>query len=119
MSRNTLILLQALGRRDYNRHVYRRHLMKQLIALGMAATGLALAGTHLVSAKTGAQTPKAPKTSMTFFITSVGSGKGGDLGGLKGADQHCQQLATAVGAGDRTWHAYLSTSAGGGQPAVN
>jgi hypothetical protein len=56
---------------------------------------------------------------MTFFITSVGSGKGGDLGGLAGADQHCQQLAKAAGAGNHTWHAYLSTSAAGGKPAVN
>ena len=46
---------------------------------------------------------------MTFFVTSVGSGKGADLGGLGGADRHCQQLANAVGAGSKTWHAYLST----------
>jgi hypothetical protein len=48
---------------------------------------------------------------MTFFITSVGSGKGADLGGLEGADRHCQALATAVGAGNRTWRAYLSAHA--------
>ncbi|MEY4099379.1 MAG: hypothetical protein RL300_550, partial [Pseudomonadota bacterium] len=48
---------------------------------------------------------------MTFFVTSTGTGKGGDLGGLEGADRHCQALATAVGAGDRTWRAYLSTQA--------
>lgn len=46
---------------------------------------------------------------MTFFITSAGPGKGGDLGGLAGADRHCQALASAAGAGDRTWRAYLST----------
>jgi hypothetical protein len=46
---------------------------------------------------------------MTFFITSAGSGKGADLGGIKGADQHCQALAKAVGAGNHTWHAYLSS----------
>lgn len=46
---------------------------------------------------------------MTFFITSVGPGKGGDLGGLEGADRHCQTLASAAGAGNRTWRAYLST----------
>ncbi len=45
---------------------------------------------------------------MGFFVTSVGSGKGGDLGGLAGADAHCQKLATAAGAGKRTWRAYLS-----------
>jgi hypothetical protein len=47
--------------------------------------------------------------SISFFVTSVGVGNGGDLGGLDGADTHCQQLAEAAGAGDRTWRAYLST----------
>ena len=56
---------------------------------------------------------------MTFFITSSGSGKGAELGGLAGADQHCQALAKAAGAGRRTWHAYLSTSASGGHAAIN
>jgi hypothetical protein len=56
---------------------------------------------------------------MTFFVTSVGSGKGADLGGLAGADQHCQSLAKAAGAGNRAWRAYLSNSAAGGAPAVN
>jgi hypothetical protein len=56
---------------------------------------------------------------MSFFITSAGSGKGADLGGLAGADQLCQTLAQAAGAGSRTWRAYLSTTAAGGQPAVN
>src|SRR4051812_16724829 len=56
---------------------------------------------------------------MTFFITSVGSGNGAALGGTAGADQHCQQLAKAAGAGNRTWRAYLSTSAADGKPAVN
>ena len=46
---------------------------------------------------------------MSFFVTSVGSGKGGDLGGLEGADRHCQTLAQSAGAGNRTWRAYLST----------
>ena len=49
---------------------------------------------------------------MSFFVTSVGLGKGGDLGGLEGADRHCLALATAAGAGQRTWRAYLSTSGG-------
>src|SRR5438034_5700187 len=56
---------------------------------------------------------------ISFFITSAGTGKGADLGGLAGADQHCQALAQAAGAGDRTWHAYLSTQASGAQAAVN
>jgi hypothetical protein len=62
---------------------------------------------------------QAQQTSMTFFITSVGPGKGADLGGLDGADRVCQALAQAVGAGDRTWRAYLSTQAVGGAQAVN
>ena len=53
----------------------------------------------------------AQEHTMSFFITSAGLGKGGDLGGLDGADTHCQQLAEAAGAGDRTWRAYLSTEA--------
>jgi hypothetical protein len=56
---------------------------------------------------------------MSFFVTSVGLGNGANLGGLAGADRHCQALATAAGGGSKTWHAYLSVSASGGQPAVN
>ena len=56
---------------------------------------------------------------MTFFVTSVGTGKGGDLGGLAGADAHCTMLAQAAGSTGKTWRAYLSTQARPGQPAVN
>jgi hypothetical protein len=56
---------------------------------------------------------------MSFFITSVGSGSGADLGGLEGADRHCQGLAEAAGTGDRTWRAYLSTINSDGGGAVN
>lgn len=59
------------------------------------------------------------KSVTTFFVTSMGPGRGGDLGGLAGADAHCQQLAQADGSGDHTWRAYLSTSAAPGQPAVH
>lgn len=69
-----------------------------LAALSLGAGGLA----HAQSA-----------AEMTFFVTSVGSGKGADFGGLAGADKHCQALATAVGAGGKTWHAYLSTQGAG------
>jgi hypothetical protein len=62
---------------------------------------------------------QAQQTTMTFFITSVGLGNGADLGGLEGADRHCQSLAQAVGAGGPTWHAYLSTQAVAGAQAVN
>jgi hypothetical protein len=58
----------------------------------------------------------AQQANMSFFVTSVGLGKGADLGGLAGADAHCQALAAKVGAGTKTWHAYLSTQ---GDNAVN
>nr|WP_235002644.1 hypothetical protein [Rhizobacter sp. OV335] len=56
---------------------------------------------------------------MSFFVTSANPGKGADLGGLAGADQYCKALATAVGAGDRDWRAYLSADASGGTTPVN
>jgi hypothetical protein len=60
-----------------------------------------------------------PTNPMSFFLTSAGSGKGADLGGLAGADRQCQSLAEAAGAGGKTWRAYLSTQASGGGNAVN
>jgi len=77
--------------------------------IGLAAAGLALAGCATT------QAPQRDAKAMTFFVTSTGPGKGADLGGLAGADQHCQKLATAAGAAPRTWRAYLSTQA----PALN
>jgi hypothetical protein len=59
---------------------------------------------------------QAQQNTMSFFVTSKGVGRGGDLGGLAGADAHCQSLAIAAGAGGKTWHAYLSTQGSG---AVN
>jgi hypothetical protein len=67
----------------------------------------------------GSVAARAQSANMSFFITSVGPGKGGDLGGLAGADRHCQQLAQAAGAGGKTWHAYLSTQSAEGTSAVN
>lgn len=61
----------------------------------------------------------AQDAEMSFFLTSAGSGVGADLGGLEGADRHCQTLAQAAGAGDRTWHAYLSTTGAAGVNARN
>ncbi len=66
-----------------------------------------------------AQPAQAQSGSASFFLTSAGPGKGADLGGVEGADKHCQSLAQATGAGTRTWHAYLSTQAADGKPAVN
>ena len=59
------------------------------------------------------------KTGMSFFVTSAGPGQGADLGGLAGADKQCQTLATAAGAGNRTWHAYLSQQPTANVPGVN
>jgi hypothetical protein len=64
----------------------------------------------------GAASAQAQQADMTFFVTSVGSGNGANLGGLAGADKHCQDLAAAAGAGGHTWHAYMSTQGAG---AVN
>lgn len=73
----------------------------------------------LALAQDGEQQGGAQRHPMTFFVTSVGMGDGANLGGLAGADGHCQALATAMGGGNHTWHAYLSTQAKNGQPAVN
>lgn len=62
---------------------------------------------------------QAQNANMSFFVTSTGIGNGGNLGGLAGADNWCQQLAQAAGAGAKTWHAYLSTQAEDGKPAVD
>ena len=75
----------------------------------------ALASVSLSAGSYAAGTQK----KMGFFVSSAGSGKGADLGGLAGADKLCQSLAQAAGAGNRTWHAYLSSSASGGAKAVN
>jgi hypothetical protein len=61
----------------------------------------------------------AQQSQTSFFVTSVGIGRGADLGGLAGADRHCQQLAQSVGGGNHTWRAYMSTQAANGQQAVN
>ena len=85
-----------------------------------------LAVASLSSALLLAACATAPSTGpMSFFVSSVGSGKGADLGGLAGADALCQKLAAAAGAGGKTWRAYLSApgafpSAGNtGTPSVN
>ncbi|HEY6002842.1 MAG TPA: hypothetical protein VIV57_08190 [Anaeromyxobacter sp.] len=62
---------------------------------------------------------QATKADMTFFVASVGKGKGADLGGLEGADAHCAALARAAGSTRTSWRAYLSTTAPGGEAGVN
>ena len=73
----------------------------------------------LALAQEGGQQAGAQRHPMTFFVTSVGIGNGGNLGGLAGADRHCLELATAAGSGNHTWRAYLSKQAKNGQTAVN
>jgi hypothetical protein len=86
------------------------------------STGSAAAAVVLLVAGCGDMAPMhesnamASKSAMTFFVTSTGSGKGADFGGVAGADRHCQMLAAAADAGNHTWHAYLSTQ---GPGAVN
>ena len=67
-----------------------------------------------------AQRRKPPQfPDMSFFITSKSGPDGANFGGIKGADKHCQKLATKAGAGKKTWHAYLSTQATKSKPAIN
>jgi hypothetical protein len=88
-------------------------------SLVIAASSLA-AMTVLLGACAGSMMGSGSSTGLSFFISSTGSGRGGDLGGLAGADRLCTTLATAVGAGNKTWRAYLSTQpAAGSETAVN
>jgi hypothetical protein len=90
-----------------------------LLCLAAAALPFALHAQTASAPAASASRPAAPPKPYSFFITSEGVGKGGDLGGLAGADAHCQKLATAANGGGKTWRAYLSTQAADGQPAVN
>jgi hypothetical protein len=88
---------------------------KMKLAAILASTAAVTLGASAAQAQQ--QPPQSP--NMTFFVTSVGSGKGADLGGLEGADQHCQTLATNAGAGGKTWRAYLSSNQARQGGAVN
>jgi hypothetical protein len=77
----------------------------------MRNSGITLSASIALFALSLTGSVQAQQADMTFFVTSVGSGKGADLGGLAGADKHCQTLAAAAGAGNKTWRAYLSTQA--------
>jgi hypothetical protein len=96
-------------------HFWSRRADMSRMQFTLSVLGLSLLGSCLALAQNPPQAPAQPQP-MTFFITSSGPGKGGNLGGLAGADAHCQKLATEVGAGNRTWRAYLSTQ---GANAVN
>jgi hypothetical protein len=88
--------------------------MMRIASVTSAAVGLSLLCFLTVSCTAPPAT--AQESPMSFFITSVGPGNGADLGGLAGADAHCEKLAAAAGAGGRQWRAYLST---GGSERVN
>lgn len=88
--------------------------MKAGLKETLAATAFVMAAGFGLTAQAAGDAQK-----MTFFVTSEGSGKGADFGGLAGADAHCQKLAAAAGAGGRVWHAYLSLSPEGGKAGVN
>lgn len=89
--------------------------MKRRHSMALAATAAAA----LLVGACSSSGPATPQGRMGFFLTSTNPGKGADFGGLAGADRFCQSLASAVGAGGRTWRAYLSTTAAPGAPAVN
>src|SRR5262250_3702334 len=100
--------------------------MKRMRLLLIALTVALLPGSYLLVAQQppagggqgrgGAPGARGPVQPMSFFVTSAGNGDGANLGGLAGADAHCQLLAAAAGRGGKTWHAYLSTQ---GPNAVN
>src|ERR1700712_586006 len=96
-----------------NQKQNRRNQMKNFT--GIIAPTAALAAIALMSA----QPAQAQSAATSFFVTSNGIGNGGNLGGLAGADNQCQTLAQAAGAGAKTWRAYLSTQAADGKPGVN
>lgn len=88
---------------------FRLNISRLLLGLGALTSFAALA----------IQSAQAQNAGTTFFVTSTGIGNGANLGGLAGADNHCQTLAQAAGASAKTWRAYLSTQAANGHPAVN
>jgi hypothetical protein len=90
--------------------------MLTLRMIARACFGLAVAAS---CATLATQTARAQSADASFFVTSVGIGNGGNLGGVAGADNWCQTLAQAAGAGAKTWRAYLSTQAADGKPAVD
>ena len=90
--------------------------MNKMFASFAAIAGMAL-GSAAVFAQAGA--PARPLHPMSFFVSSSALAGTGNLGGLAGADKVCQDLATVVGAGNRTWHAYLSSQPAGGIPGEN
>ena len=101
-----------------DRPIALRHALRKTLPYG-AVTAAALLLAACGAMRSGTGSSSMGTSPMSFFITSTNPGKGGDLGGLAGADRHCQALAESAGAGKRTWRAYLSNAALAGQPAVD
>lgn len=95
--------------------------MKYSIPLTVLALVIIGAGVYFFMNPKPAEAPELPAedTSMSFFITSANPGKGGDLGGIKGADAYCAQLAESVGVTGKVWRAYLSSGFTDETPLVN
>src|SRR4051812_609027 len=94
--------------------------VKFVVVSAFASALLAASAAQAQQQQPAAAPPPLPQApNMTFFVTGAGPGKGADLGGIEGADRHCQTLAERHGAGAKTWRAYLSTQPADGKPAVN
>jgi hypothetical protein len=94
--------------------------IKQIVRISMTTKiGLPLLAAVALTGLAVSAAVQAQQAGMTFFVTSVGKGNGADLGGLAGADAHCQALAKAAGSTIANWHAYLSTTEPGGTAGVN
>jgi hypothetical protein len=103
-----LVINEPAGQKQIGRNsMLQRFKIISRACLAIAAVAIVSPGAH------------AQGASTTFFLTSTGIGNGANLGGLAGADNYCQTLAQASGAGAKTWRAYLSTQAADGKPAVN
>lgn len=114
--------LDALITPGANREVMMRNLQSNGLgsSFGKRVCGQALLSAAALAVVCFSAAPLAAQDAkMSFFLTSAGPGKGGDLGGIEGADKHCQTLAASANAGGKTWRAYLSTQAADGKPAIN
>src|ERR1700733_10098572 len=102
------VLRLSLTRNPPNGRVFMMSAIRLHVLAAVALTGLSLSAPA-----------QAQQANMSFFVTSVGKGNGADLGGLAGADAHCQALAKAAGSTETNWRAYLSTTEPGGVAGVN
>jgi hypothetical protein len=118
-SRNDIIFVlvgawSRVSSRRYENPVGEVDMKRSIVVVGVTTC---IAGAAF--AQVAGIAPSKPDPRMSFFVTSAGSGRGADLGGLAGADKMCSDLAAAAGARPRVWRAYLSAAGGAGRPAVN